>query len=159
MSNVITVNVANGSTHTIWCRISGDKALRVQGAIGGGVDVQGVGINVHHSEKIQHKAGATRGYTQIQRGNMFDMDVRTSSKSAYMSIISVSVGLICKNHEICKNRNYIITKHDALLNAKSKEIWKDKTGRNHMVVYNDADARTGDSDTNFSPSNEFSPDS
>lgn len=56
---IIKVNVSNGSTHTIWCRVAGDKALKVQGERGGGLDVHGIGVNAHKDEHVQHMAGAT----------------------------------------------------------------------------------------------------
>ena len=45
--------------HTIWCRVAGDKALKVQGERGGGLDVHGIGVNAHKDEHVQHMAGAT----------------------------------------------------------------------------------------------------
>ena len=41
----------------------------MQGATGGSVDVHGVGVNTHKAEQVQHVAGATPGYSQIQIGN------------------------------------------------------------------------------------------
>jgi hypothetical protein len=66
---IIKVNVANGSRNNIWCRVAGDKALKVKGETGGGLDVHGVGVNAHKAQEVQHVHGATRGCTQIQRGN------------------------------------------------------------------------------------------
>ena len=132
---IIQVNVSNGSTQTIWCRVAGDKALKVQGEIHGGLGVPGISFNAHEDEHVQYMAGATRGYSQIQRGNTLEFEVSTSSKSVYMTVINVSGREICKNHEITKNRNYIITSCSALVDAKQNDMWIDKDERNHKVPY------------------------
>jgi hypothetical protein len=137
--NIIKVNVANGSTHNIQCRVAGDKALVVQGATGGSVDVHGVGVNTHKAEQVQHVAGATPGYSQIQIGNTSEFELSISSNSVYMTILSETGRTIYKNHEIGRSRNYIINRHDALLNAKKNQKWIDTNGRNHMVTYDDED--------------------
>jgi hypothetical protein len=132
--NVIKVNVANGSTHDIKCRVAGDKALVVQGVTGGSVDMPGVGINTHKTEQVQHVAGITPGYSRIQRGNTLEFELSTSSNSVYMTVLSGTGGTICKNHEIGRSRNYIIDRFDALLNAKKNQKWIDTKGFNHMVA-------------------------
>jgi hypothetical protein len=130
----IKVYVANGSTINIWCRVAGDKMLKVQGETGGGVDVHSIGVNVHNAEQFQHIAGATRGYSQIQRGNTLQFESSTSSNSVYMTIISAYGVTICKNHEIGRSRNYIIDRRGALLDAKKKKMWIDTNGHDHMVT-------------------------
>ena len=136
---IIKVNVANGSRNNIWCRVAGDKALKVKGETGGGLDVHGVGVNAHKAQEVQHVHGATRGYTQIQRGNTLEFELSTSSNSVYLTIMSDSGSKICKNHEISKSRNYIINKRGALLDAKKKEKWIDTNGRDHVVSDDDTD--------------------
>jgi hypothetical protein len=131
--NVIKVNVANGSTQDIKCRVAGDKALVVQGVTGGSVDMPGVGINTHKTEQVQHVAGITPGYSQIQRGNTLEFELSTSSNSVYMTVLSENGRTICKNHEIGRSRNYIIDRFDALLNANKNQKWIDTKGFNHMV--------------------------
>jgi len=108
--------------HTIWCRVAGDKALKVQGERGGGLDVHGIGVNAHKDEHVQHMAGATWGYSQIQRGNTLEFELSTSSNSVYMTVIGASGRQICKNHEITKNRNYILTIRSALVD-RHKWTW------------------------------------
>ena len=117
----IKVNVANGGTHTIWCRVAGDKAFSADAA-----------------GYAYYMAGATRGYSQIQVGNTLEFQLSTSSNSVYMTIISESRGTICKNHEITENRKYIITNHNALVDGKKKKMWIDTNGRDHMVAYDSA---------------------
>ena len=41
---IIKVNIANGSRNNIWCRVDDDKALKVQVATGGGLDVHNIGV-------------------------------------------------------------------------------------------------------------------
>ena len=134
---IIKLNVANGSTNNIWCRVAGDKALKVQGATEGGINVHRIGVNTQNAEQLQHVAGATRGYSQIQRGNTLEFELSTSSNSVYMTIVSESGAEICKTHEITKSRNYIINRRGGLLGAKMKNKWKDKNGCDHMVTYYD----------------------
>ena len=131
----IKVYIANGSTTNIWCRVAGDKMLKVQGERGGGVDVHTIGVNLHKAEKFQHIAGATRGYSQIQLGNTLQFEPSTSSNSVYMTIINAYGSTICKNHEIGRSRNYIIDRRDALLDAKKKKMWIDANGCDHMLTY------------------------
>ena len=40
----IIKNIANGSRNNIWCRVADDKALKVQVATGGGLDVHDIGV-------------------------------------------------------------------------------------------------------------------
>ena len=137
------VNVSNGSKRTIWCRVAGDKVLQVQTEVGGGVGVQGVGVNAHLAANFKHIAGATRGYSEIQSGNTLKFRLSTSSNSVYLTVISVSGHTICKNHEISKSSNYIINRRGGLLDAKKKKKWIDTNGRNHMLTYDDTNG--GDS--------------
>jgi hypothetical protein len=132
---IVKVNFANGSPSNIWCRIAGDKALKVQGTTAGGLDVHGIGVNAQNAAQVQHVAGATRGYSQIQKGNTLEFESSTSSNSVYMTVICESGRLICKNHEITKSRNYILTKFGALVDAKQNNIWIDKNGSDHKVAY------------------------
>ena len=117
--------------------VGGDKMLTVQGEAEGGLDVHGIGVHAHNADQFQHVAGATRGYSQIQRGNALEFELSTSSNSVYMTIINESGSTICKNHEISRSRNYIINHRGALLDAKKKEKWIDTNGRDHMVTYDD----------------------
>ena len=155
---IIKVHVANGSTINIWCRIAGDKMLMVQGETGGGFDMHGIGVNAHNAEHFEHVAGATRGYSQIQRGNTLAFEASTSSNSVYMTIINESGSTICKNHEISRSRNYIINHRGALLDAKKKNKWIDMTGCNHVISNDDIgeyDTEREDTDhVDFCP-NEF----
>ena len=115
------VSVSNGSKLHIWCRVAGDKVLKVQSEAGDGVGVYGIEFNANSSFQYKHVAGATRGYSQIQSGNTLKFRLSTSSNSVYMTVISESGRIICKNHEISKSCNYIINRRGGLLDAKKKE--------------------------------------
>ena len=41
---IIKINIANGSRNNIWCRVADDKALKVQVATEGGLDVYDIGV-------------------------------------------------------------------------------------------------------------------
>ena len=156
---IIGVNVANGGTMTIWCRVAGDKMLMVQGETGGGFELHGIGINANKAEQFPHVAGATRGYSQILRGNTLEFEASTSSNSVYMTIIKESGSTICKNQEISRSRNYIINHRGGLLDAKKKEKWIDTNGRDHMITYditNKYDTKTGGDHEYFRPEDHFS---
>ena len=131
----IRVNVANGGTHTIWCRVAGDKAT-----------------SAHAAEYVPHMAGATRGYSQIQKGNTLEFLLSTLSNSVYMTIINESGDTICKSHEITEDRNYIITNRNALVDGNKKNMWIDTKGRDHMVAYDNAYNQV----ENFHPEDHFS---
>ena len=133
--NIIKVNFSNGSPSNIWCRIAGDKALKEQGTIGSGLNVYSIGFNSQNAAHFHHVAGATRGYSQIQKGNTLEFESSTSSNSVYMTIICESGRLICKNHEITKSRNYLLTKFGALVDAKQNQMWIDKNESDHKVTY------------------------
>ena len=110
----IRVNVANDSRSHIWCRVADERVL------------------------IADAAEARRGYSQIQEGNTLQFKSRTSSNSVYMTVFSDSCGIICTNHEITEDANYIITKRNALVEGKKRNMWIDTNGRDHMVAYDDA---------------------
>ena len=131
--SIISVNIANGSTHNIWCRIIGDKALKVKGAIGGSVGMFDTVLKVYKTKHVDHTKAETPGYSEIQGGNTLEFELRPSSKSVYMTVMSVTKNgrAICENHEITRSRNYIIDRQDALLNAKKNKKWIDAKGRNH----------------------------
>ena len=117
----IRVNVANGSRSHIWCRVADERALIADAA-----------------EDVHHMTEARRGCSQIQEGNTLQFQSRTSSNSVYMTVISESCGIICTNHEITEDANYIITKRNALVEGKKRNMWIDTNGRDHMVAYDDA---------------------
>ena len=133
-NNKIKVNVANGSTHNISCRLYGDHALVKQGATGGD------GVKTHKDEQIQHIAAAITDYIVIPKGNTIELESNTSSNSIYLTVLRENGRTICKTHEIGTSRNYIIDRHEALLNAERNEKWIDTNGRNHMEQYDDEDA-------------------
>ena len=112
---IINVNVANGSAHTILCRVIGDTALKVQGTTG--------------------------GCTEIQKGNTLKFELRPSSKNVYMTVYSETKNgrTICKNYEIDTSSNYIINRRGSLSYAKKNQKWIDTDGCNHMVTYDDED--------------------
>ena len=130
---IIKVKVSNGSTDNIRCRLAGDKALKVQEEIGGGIGVHSIGINAHKTEKIHHISVGIRGYTQIQSGNSLEFELSTSSKGVYMTIIMDPDSIICENHEISRSRNYIIDDRGGLLDAKKNKKWIDTDNRDHRV--------------------------
>ena len=106
--------------------------------VGAGVGVQGiVDINAFKASQYEYASGATRGYSRILVGNTLPFEVSTSSNGVYMTIISEAGPIICKNHEICKSRNYILDRRDGLLVAKGKKSWIDKDGCSHMVSAKD----------------------
>ena len=132
-NNKIKVNVANGSTHNIWCRVDDDQTLMKQGATGGSPDVHDIGVNTHKAEQIQHTAEATPVYRQIRKGNTLELESSTPSNSIYMTVLCDTGRTICKTHEIGTSTNYIINRHDALLNAEKNQKWIDTNGRDHKV--------------------------
>ena len=129
----IKVCVANGSKVNICCWVVGDKMLNVQGETGDGVDVPEIGDNEHNSEQLQHIAAARRDCSQIQSGKTLEFEPSTSSKCVYMTIISESESIICKNHEIGRSRNYIIDWYGTLLDAKKGKMWIDTLGHDHEI--------------------------
>ena len=157
---IINVNVANGSTKHIWCRLAGDKSMKVQGETGGGLGVHGIGVKAHKTARFKNVVGATRGYSQIQSGNTLEFGTSTSSNSVYLTVIKEPGFTICKNHEISKSRNYIINNRGALMNAKKKEKWIDTTGHNHVISNDDIDESDSDSEDryyeDFRPQRHFS---
>ena len=137
--NIIKVNVANGSTHNIWCRVDGDQTLMKQGATGGSPDVHDIGVNTPKAEQVQHIAEATPDYFVIPIGNTLELVSSTPSNNMYMTVMSDTGHTICKTHEIGISTNYIINSHEALLNAEKNKKWIDTDGRDHMVTYDDED--------------------
>ena len=131
--SIISVNIANGSKHNIWCRVIGDKEYKVEGATGGGVDVHDFKFHAYISKHVYHTNVAIPGYSEIQIGNTLEFELRPSSKSVCMTVINKNDRIICENHEITRSRNYIIDHHDALLNAKKNKMWIDTKGRDHEV--------------------------
>jgi hypothetical protein len=111
--NIIKVNVANGSTHNIWCRVDDDQTLM--------------------------KQEATPDYVVIPIGNTLELVSSTPSNNMYMTVMSDTGHTICKTHEIGISTNYIINSHEALLNAEKNKKWIDTDGRDHMVTYDDED--------------------
>jgi hypothetical protein len=138
-NNKIKVNVANGSTHNIWCRVDDDQTLMKQGATRGSPDVHDIGFNQHKAEQVQHIAEATEDYELIPKGNTSELKSRHSLSSIYMTVLSDTGRTICKTHEIGTSTNYIINRHEALLNAEKNQKWIDTNGCNHMVTYDDED--------------------
>ena len=137
---IIKVHVSNGSKTHIWCRVAGDKMLKVQGETGGGFGVQGIQVTGHTTGQYKYLHGATRGFSQIQIGNTLEFELSTSSNSVYMTVFKERKPPqhhICKNHEITRNRNYIINRDGALLDAKKNKQWIDTTGRYHIVTKDD----------------------
>lgn len=137
--NKIKVNVANGSTHNIWCRVDDDQTLMKQGATGGSPDVHDIGVNTHKTEQVQHIAEATEDYVQISKGNTLTLESSTPSNSIYMTVRRETGRAICQTLEIGTSTNYIINRHEALLNAEKNQKWIDTDGCNHMVTYDDED--------------------
>ena len=155
---ILQVNVSNGSSTTIWCRVAGDKILMVNEQRGANIGVPGVVVvGAQKANQYQHESGASRGYTQIQSGNTLRFEASTSSNSVYMTIVSETEQQICKNHEISNNRNYIIDCNDGLLEAKQKDVWTDTNGRNHLPSYDDeSDSEDDDeSDSEESSQNDY----
>ena len=138
-NNKIKVNVANGSTHNIWCRVDDDQTLMKQGATGGSPDVHDIGFNQHKAEQVQHIAEATEDYVLIPKGNTLELESSTPSNSVYLTVVSKTGRTICQTLEIGTSTNYIINRHEALLNAEKNQKWIDTNGRNHMVTYDDED--------------------
>jgi hypothetical protein len=138
-NNKIKVNVANGTKHNIWCRVDNDQTLMKQGATGGSPDVHDIGDNTHKAEQVQHTAEATPTYNIIRKGNTLALESSTPSNSIYMTVLCDTGRTICKTHEIGTSTNYIISSHDALLNAEKNQMWIDTNGCNHMVTYDDED--------------------
>ena len=109
------------------CRVVGDTALKVQGTTGGSFDIYGIGCTLHKYEHFHHIDVATPGYKEIQIGNTLEFELRPSSKSVYMTVMSeIKNGRkICESLQISGSRNYIINRHGALLDAKKNQKWID----------------------------------
>ena len=131
--SIINVNIANGSTHKIWCRVIGDKTWKVKGATGGGLGIFGFVFNAYTAKHVYHTNVATPGYSEIKIGNTLEFELRPSSKRVFMTVINEIDCTICKSHEILRSRNYIIDRHDSLLEAKKNKKWIDTNGRDHEV--------------------------
>ena len=139
---IISVNVANGSKHTILCRVVGDTTLKVQGDTTSTFAVKDTKGSVRTTEQFRHKDLTTPGYTEIQKGNTLKFELMPSSKSVYMTVFSdIENGRkICENYQISRSSNYIINSEGAILNAEKNQKWIDTSGRNHMVTHDDEDA-------------------
>ena len=133
---IINVNVANGSTQTIFCRVVGDTALKVQGTTGGIFSMKNTKGTVHKTQPFRRVDVTTPGYTEIQKGNTLKFELRPSSKNVYMSVYSeIRNGhKICENYEIDTSSNYIISRCGYLKYAEKNQKWIDTNGCNHMLT-------------------------